>query len=107
LSEIIILLRFVHASCDWIPISGSGLPIDGLWGWQDGFLRMTMTGKDSCSGWAKCANATVGGFTLGCYGQTFSTAGGNSVSRLVVTVSKDAKQESEFKKLMTLLKCVT
>ena len=103
----IILFLFVHGSCDSIIISGSGLPIDGLWGWQDGFLRMTMTGKDSCSGWAKCANATVGGFTLGCYGQTFSPAGGNSVSRLVVTASKDDKLESDFKKLMTLLKCVT
>ena len=65
---------------------------------------MTRTGKNFYSAWAKCANATVGGFTLGCYGQTFSPAGGNSVSRLVVTASKDAKQESEFKKLIKLLK---
>ena len=30
-----------------------------------------------------------------------------SVSRLVVTASKDAKHESELKKLIKLLKCVT
>ena len=32
----IILALFECASCDSIPISGSGLSLDGPWAWRDG-----------------------------------------------------------------------
>ena len=39
--------------------------------------------------------------------QRLSMGHHGSVSRLVVAASKDAKHESELKKLMRMLKCVT
>ena len=45
------------------------------------------------------------GSRVGVNGEPFSPAGGNSVSRLVVSASKVAKHKSELKKLIKLLKC--
>lgn len=44
------------------------------------------------------------GSRAGVDGQPFTPAGRDSVSRLIVTASKDAKRKSELKKLIKLLK---